>query len=92
MFTFSSRQDSTDNEIEIKVKIGAVLPEREYKQSEPVVTLYFSLGHSVCALGLNFYNILRTDLVPQPGRHPAPVLLVVHKHRAGALGAEPGPS
>ena len=39
LFTFSSRQDSTDNEIEIKVKIGAVLPEREYKQSEPGVTI-----------------------------------------------------
>ena len=32
LFGFSSRQDSTDNEIEIKVKAGAVPPERECKQ------------------------------------------------------------
>ena len=47
LFTFSSRQDSTDNEIEIKVKIGAVLPGRECKQSEPQKSVKSILGRSV---------------------------------------------
>ena len=47
LFTISSRQDSTDNEIEIKVKTGAVLPVRDCKQSEPGVTTKSFLNLSV---------------------------------------------
>ena len=56
LFTISSRQDSTDNEIEIKVKIGAVLPGRECKQSEPGVTTNFFLIHPVFTYLVSYFS------------------------------------
>ena len=62
LFTFSSRQDSTDNEIEIKLKICAVFPGREYKGR----SAFLSTGVTSKSLLLKMHTfpVLMSKIVP----------------------------